>query len=109
MTRNEWKTFARALRTGTLTPSLSYRNRSNVSLERIDHGGTWWTVKHVREAGKPARLEAYPSIIVDRPASQRIAEELEWSRHFRTAGKPHVARGIVEEARQIRPAFHTLP
>jgi hypothetical protein len=109
MDRTAWKTFARALRSSTITPALGYQNPRNVTLERIEHGGTYWSVRHIREAGKPASIDLRPSIITDRPASQRIAEELAWSRHFRTAGKARVARGVLDDARAIRPAFHTLP
>lgn len=83
MNRTEWKELHRRLRS-----DLS----NAVRTDRIDHGGTYWTVQYV-PTGRDKGLYCRPSIIRDRATVTRLAIELDWAKFYRVESVRHRRNG----------------
>lgn len=133
MDRHEWKLAYRELRVMARdSKAISIRaNGPRVAQGwhaiRLQHGGTYWTVKFVAAYGDDRGLHAYPSIIRDRATWARHAAEMNWTAQFRAKalrfryrgeyaaherGRAIIAaKSCIADARAIRlagSAFHAI-
>ncbi len=118
MNRNEWVSLYRQLRLG------SRNKRQSWDMANVMHGGTYWTIKHVRRMNNDTAqgLIVYPSIIRDRAPSARINDWLlavtDFRRDYRKAySARHKAmaldamRACIADAREVRLSasiFHAI-
>lgn len=85
MTRNDWKTLWRYMRSNRRAGKIAQS-------EMVRHGGTYWTIKLISD-GSGRGLELCPSAIKDRTISARIADCLKWARFYRVDAASFKRRG----------------